>query len=168
MNLIDALRQIESYGATDVVLPFFLIFAIVYGILIKINLFRKNSSTVVAIIFAATTVIFHVTGKYPRCWDVVTMINNSIPSVMLVIIGFVSLIIILGLIGVSINFFSAYFGWIAFASLVYIIYTFLNARGPGCRGFLFGGNLELFLTIMLPAALFILIIWFITRPQGGN
>ena len=65
---------IEDFRVMDVLLPFLLIFTIVFAILQKTKIMgkeRKNYNVVIALVVALSVVIPHVTGSYPAGIDVV-------------------------------------------------------------------------------------------------
>ena len=63
--------QLEYWGIIDVVLPFFLIFSILYSVLRRLKLFGDNKSVdiVVSLIMSVLTVVPHITGNYPGNYD---------------------------------------------------------------------------------------------------
>ncbi|MCF7866078.1 hypothetical protein K9L67_00555 [Candidatus Woesearchaeota archaeon] len=93
---------------TDALLPFALIFTIVYSVLQKTKILgteddgktpKKNFNVVLSLIMSMAVVIPHITRAYPNQWDVVTIINNFIPNVALVAVVVIMLLLILGLSG---------------------------------------------------------------------
>ena len=56
-NYIDFFRLLESYGFTDALLPFLLIFTIVFAVLQKTNILgkdKKNFNVILALVLALT------------------------------------------------------------------------------------------------------------------
>lgn len=101
-NLVDALRQVEEWGLTDVLLPFLMIFAVVFAVLQNTNILgkdRKNFNIILALVMALATVVPHVMGIYPQGTDAVELINKAIPNISLVIIAMFALLLIIGLFG---------------------------------------------------------------------
>lgn len=93
---------------TEALLPFALIFTIVYSVLLKTKILgvesdgktpKKNFNVIISIILALSTVIPHITNTYPRDWDVITIINNALPNVALITVVIVMLLLVLGLSG---------------------------------------------------------------------
>ncbi|MFH1642805.1 MAG: hypothetical protein ABIC04_07970 [Nanoarchaeota archaeon] len=125
-------RTMESWGLTDVLLPFLLIFGVMFAILHKIKVFgdRKNINVVVSLVFALLVVVPHVTGVYPAGYDVVQILNSSLPSVSIVVIAVVMLLILIGVFGGEASMFGmAAPTWIGFISLGIIVYIFGGAAG---------------------------------------
>ncbi len=109
-DFITGIIELENLGLSDVLLPFLLIFSVVYAILEKTNLLRlkaeRSSSSVniiVALVMALLPVVFHVTGSYPD-YDVIEVINNSLSTIGLLMVAFFMLIFAIGASGLSVDF----------------------------------------------------------------
>ena len=78
-----AIYLLESYGFRDVLLPFFLIFTILYATLSYSRMFgeKKPVNVMISLIVGLLVVIPHVTNTYPPGMDVVDIINQAIPQV---------------------------------------------------------------------------------------
>jgi hypothetical protein len=128
----DGVRQLEQMGVLQVIVPFVLIFVLVYGILIKVKIFEKNSiNSVIAIVIGIIPVFQHV--LYPNSkYDVVPIINSAIPQVGVVLIAILMLMIILGIFGKSLviggNKAS---GWVIALAVIIILYIFGSSAGLG-------------------------------------
>jgi len=172
MALRDSIIQLDSYGLTDILLPFALIFVIVYAVSKAVPYLKsddhKNFRVVIALVVSLLTVIPHVTNSYPSGLDVVSVINQSIPSVVLVI---VAVALILMLIGVSGNN-PASLGWLTAAkwiSVIIVILIFLDNINFGF-GTGYFGNYSLLSwfsdpdmqALLLVILVFGLIVWFVT------
>ena len=89
-NLEGFIDMMESWGLTDVLLPFTLIFTIMFAILQKTRVFgeeKKNINMVVALVFGLLVVIPHVTNTYPAGMDIVEVLNSALPSVSIVTVS---------------------------------------------------------------------------------
>ena len=81
-------------------LPFLLIFTIVFAVLQKTKILgegKKNFNVMIALIIALSVIIPHLTGSYPSGYDVVDLINYIIPQVSLIAVTFVMLLILTGI-----------------------------------------------------------------------
>ena len=112
----NTFQQLQSWGFFDVVIPFALVFAIVYTIIGSIGFLkdvtkedqgkekvlesRKNIRATIAIAISLMTVVPHVIGVYPGGIDVVQVINQFLPETTLVIITLFILMALFGLAGV--------------------------------------------------------------------
>src|SRR3989344_8493242 len=95
-----------SYEITEVVLPFLLIFTILFAILQQVKIFgdgKKNLNSGLALIISLIAVIPHYTGRYPSNYDPVTIINALIPSAAVLAIAIILLLILMGIWGMEIN-----------------------------------------------------------------
>ena len=131
--LVDAILTLESYGLSDVWLPFFIIFISVYAILNRMNLFTfkdkdgnkkpyKAFNMIVSLVLSILPVMFHATGKLPLGIDIVEIINNSITSIAIVIIAIVCISLIIGPFGSRLGFKKDKIGgWILGGAILFII-----------------------------------------------
>jgi hypothetical protein len=89
---------LEYWGIIDVVLPFFLVFAIIYAVLRRLKLFGDNKSVdiVVSLIMAILTVVPHITGTYPGQYDPVRIINTILPSASVLAIVMIIVLLLIG------------------------------------------------------------------------
>ena len=98
----DAILNLEDLGLTDVLLPFLLVFTIIYAILQKTKILgdeKKNINMMLALVIALLVVIPHVTNSYPPDADIVVIMNTALPQVSLLIVAIIMLIVILGIFG---------------------------------------------------------------------
>ncbi|MCD4666427.1 hypothetical protein K8R47_01305 [archaeon] len=109
--------EMESLGVYDYLLPFVLVFAILFAILEKTKIFgadKKNISAIVAIIVALVTV---------TQWEIVRKLNIFLPKISFFIIIVVMVLVLFGLMGANITEglggFLLFFGAIASLIAVY-------------------------------------------------
>ena len=164
--------SLERVGFIDVLLPFLLVFTIIFAILEKTKILgegKRNMNVGIAMIFALIVVIPHITGNFPAGYDPVQIINAALPSVSLVIIAIVSLMILVGVFahdrllwGMTAP------GWIGLVSIVIIAFIFGSAAGWWQVGFLdwldsiFGSDV---IAVIIMILVFGVIIAFVT---GGG
>ena len=168
----DFVGSLERVGFVDVLLPFLLVFTIIFAILEKTKILgegKRNMNVGIALIFALIVVIPHITGNFPAGYDPVQIINAALPSVSLVIIAIVSLMILVGVFahdrllwGMTAP------GWIGLVSIVIIAFIFGSAAGWWQVGFLdwldsiFGSDV---IAVIIMILVFGVIIAFVT---GGG
>jgi hypothetical protein len=161
----EGIQLLVDFGLYDVVLPFILVFTIVFAILEKINMFgeqKKNINAMIAFVFGFITVS---TLKY------VNAINNLMSNTALIMVGGVLVLIILGSLGLQNVTENNFIKWsaisIGIVGVLVILGNWFNIweglRIPwqaikGVSGFI------------LIAAFFLLIIWWIVRdkPKDNN
>ncbi len=137
----DAIRVLEQWGLMEVVIPFMLVFTVVYAILYKIGILGKGEenkrySAIVALALALGVIIPHSTNIYPSGSDPVVLINNSLPSVAAIIIALIMAIILIGAFGfgfVGGEIFKVVFAIAAFVAVLYIF-------GANAGWFPYGGQ----------------------------
>jgi len=125
----DVIYQLDQFGLTDIILPFFLIFTVIYAVLVKSKVLgdRKQIHVVLALALTLITIVPHVTGRYPPGFDVINIINAALPSVsLLLIVGFMMLVV-LGVFGVDLA--KGASPWIGILSLFFLVYIFGQAIG---------------------------------------
>ncbi len=98
-TLPNFLIRLENYGLLDAAIPFILIFAVVFTVSKRVKILGENKSVhmLLALCLALLVIIPHITGKYPPGQDVVSIINNALPNVSLVIVIIVAGLILAGL-----------------------------------------------------------------------
>ncbi len=166
----------ERIGVADVLLPFLLVFVIVYAVLQKTKILGEDSkkfNIIIALVMGLAVVFPHVLGYYPPGKDVVNIINAALPNVSVIIIAILMFLILVGVFGANVKVAGTSFGGvIAVLSLLAIVYIFGTAAGW------FGGgsfpNWLYFLNdpetmgTVIAILVFGLVIWFITKEPGSS
>lgn len=170
----DGLIQLEQAGILDVILPFILVFTIVFAVLQKTKILgdengkpRKNFNAVIALVMGMAVVIPHVIGSYPDGADVVVIINNALPNVSVILVAVIMLLLIMGVFGGDVNIAgSSLSGWAVLFSIIATIVIFANAAEwfmlPDWLSFLEDPETQALVIVIL---VFALIIWFITKED---
>tara|TARA_Y100000310_G_scaffold335371_1_gene417253 strand:+ start:75 stop:656 length:582 start_codon:yes stop_codon:yes gene_type:complete len=169
-QLGNFLRTVDTWGLTDVLLPFLLIFTLVFAILQKTKILgedKKNFNVVIALVMALTVVIPHATGGYPINYDPVNIINAFLPGISLVIVAVVMLFVLIGLWGGEANWVGGTpSAMIAILAAIAVIWIFGAAANwwTGWNWFtgFFGEDAVALVIIIL---VFAIIIWFITKSD---
>lgn len=176
-SFVTVFQRLEALGLTDVLLPFILIFSVVFAILSAVNILKqRNINIIVALSIALLVVVPHVTGSYPAGSDVVEIINSSIPNVMAVVIAVVMMMILIGVFGVRFKLKESPLGGIiAIAALIGIILIFGSSAGWFGRSGSFSGIFSFLndsdtVMVILVLLIFGLIVAFITHepPDPNN
>ena len=133
LRLDGFMRNLDSWGLTDVLLPFLLIFVIIYAILQKTKILgegRKNLNAVIALVVALLVVVPHATGRYSGYADPVQIINDSLPQVSVVLVAVIFLLILIGVFGQEQVFLGVSMpGWVAFFAFATIVAIFGGSAG---------------------------------------
>ena len=169
-GLSDVFAYLEQWGIRDVILPFILIFTILFAVIERVKVFGKGErvnkyNAIVSLAIALLTVIPHVTNSYPQGFDVIEIINNSLPGTALVIVVIVMVLVVVGLMGGALG--GARAGWfqtlLAIAGVLLVLGFFLSEAGVGIP-ILNQISPEL-QTLIVVLAIFGLIVYFITKPE---
>lgn len=165
---------LEQYGLTDVLLPFLLVFAVVFAILQKVKIFgsgKKNINVILSLVIGLLVVIPHVTNSYPPGQDVVEIMNSAIPNISIILIAIVMLLILVGVFGSEVSIAgTSLAGWIALASFLVVGYIFGRSAGwfqywPNWLGWLDDPNTQALVVILL---VFGVLIWFVTKEPNSR
>lgn len=175
---IDIMYQLEYLGLSDVIIPFFLVFTVVFAVLQKARIFGKDQNAnkrynvIIAMVMSFAVVIPHLLGSYPPNMNAVMIINNALPQVSVFVIGIVMLLLMLGVFGIR---------WpggddrenggsiVVIASILIIIYIFATSAG-----LLSGGQFPYWLwfladpqtqTLLVTILVFGVVVWMITREE---
>lgn len=109
LNLEMTMRQLEAAGFYQVLLPFILIFTIIFAVLQKVQIFgpsSKNINIVIAILIAFFTI---------RAAPVITLINQFLPKVSAIVLVIMMLLLVLGIFGIHGD---SWTGWPFFAAVL--------------------------------------------------
>jgi hypothetical protein len=159
----DALGRLQDIGVFNVLLPFLLVFTIVYAILHKTKILgdRKNFHIGIAFVIG---MLFVIEGSLVR------IMNRAIPNVGIILVAVLMVLILIGLFGAELQIGgNSLSGWIALISFVIVIYIFGAAAGwwqtytlPWPFRWLADPGTQATLVAVL---VFGIIVWFITREE---
>jgi hypothetical protein len=168
---------LDQWGVANVLLPFILVFTIVFAILQKSEILgkaKKNYNVIVALVMGMAVVFPHVLGRYPPSSDPVLIINNALPSVSVVLVAVVMVLLLIGIMGGKVSWLGGSIsGWIALASFIVIVYIFGRATGwpgfttqmPRWLMWLENPDVMAFIIIIL---VFGVLIWYITKDETAS
>lgn len=127
---------LDNWGLLDVILPFILIFTLVFAIFEKTKILsddetkNKKYSAVIAMVMAFGVVIPHVTGNYYYGFDAVEIINKALPQVSLLLVAILMTLLTLGLwTGKRADGSKGPGKWFTLASGVIVILIFIGSIG---------------------------------------
>lgn len=166
----NTLQYLQSWGFFDVVIPFALIFAVIYTALTKVDFLKdKNIRIVVALSISLMTVVPHVIGISLGGIDVVNVINQFLPETTLVVITLVVVLLLTGLIGGDKK--NKLADWAPWGGLIIVGFLLLRAINPDSIPFLNQYALfndTSFQGLIIAAAVFALIVYFVTGGSGDS
>ena len=169
-NLEEFVRILDSWGLTDVMLPFLLIFVVIFALMTKARILgedKKKYNLIVALVVALLVVIPHVLNAYPPGSDVVDIMNTALPQVSIIAVAIIMLLILIGLFGGEAKWMgSSLSGWIAIVAFITILIIFGGAAG-------WWGNWAWFnvflgaetVAVIVMILVFAIIVWWITRGE---
>lgn len=154
----------QAYGIMDFLLPFLLVFTIVYAVMQRTKILgdKKQFNVIIALVLGLLFVVPHIMGTYPLGYDPVEVMNNALPSISLVAIGAVMLLILMGIFGS--RFTDQAIPWVAMVAIGFVGYIFGAALGlwtsPSDTFYWWTAEVTELLIIIL---VFGLVVWFITK-----
>lgn len=168
--------DLESMGFWSVVLPFLLVFTIIFAILQKSYILgkdkdgnpRKNFNVAIALIMGLGFVVPSVLGRYPPNADPVQIIANALPGVSLLAIAIISVLLLLGIFGKTPNTEDKLGGIIVIFIVVAVAVIFGISAGwfatnlPTWLWFLYDRQFQ---SLIVTILIFGLVIWFITKED---
>ncbi len=170
-EFVDFFRTLESYGLTDALLPFLLIFTILFSMLQKTNILgrgKRNFNVAVSAIMALLVVIPHITGTYPPGADVVEILNTALPNVSIVVVAILMALMIIGLLGGEARWMGGSLsGWFAMVAFGAIIYMFGGAAG-WWEDFTMNWWDNDITTLIIVILVFAIVIWYVTKPDTSS
>jgi hypothetical protein len=132
MYFQDAMLQLYDLGFMDVLLPFLLIFVVVFAALRTTRILgdEKKIHAVIALVMAMTVVMPHALGLYPEGKDAVVIINSALPSVSVVLIAILMVLVIMGIFGANVSLAGSSFGsWVLILAVIVVGIIFASAAG---------------------------------------
>ncbi len=168
--LEQGVLYLESLGLTDVLLPFVLIFTIVFAILQKTEILgekKKNLNIIISLVLALGVIIPHITGTYPPNADIVEIVNKALPNVSLVLVAILMVLLLIGVFGWRVGgegtSISGVIALLAFIAVAYIFGAAANFwRIPSWLSVLEHPDTQALVVVIL---IFGLIVWFITKEE---
>ncbi len=158
---------LQAYGVLDFLLPFILVFTIVYAVMQKTKILgdKKNFNVIIALVLGLLFVVPHITGAYPIGYDPVQVMNEALPSISLVAVAAIMLLLLMGIFGTDFSQSAAPF--IAVISIAFVAYIFgssLNLwTAPSDVFRWWSSELTELLIIIL---VFALVVWFIVHERS--
>jgi hypothetical protein len=157
------IMALQNAGILDIILPFILVFTIVFAILQKTKILgtetdgrpKKNFNTVISLVMGLAVVIPHVTGMYPSPnMDVVNIINASLPNISVVLVAIIMMLLMIGAFGGNVDMSkSKIAGWAVLFSIVAVIFIFGTSAYwwnlPNWAGFLYDSDTQALIVILL-------------------
>jgi len=163
------LQALEQLGLSDVLLPFLLIFTVVFAVLEKSKILGEDSrrfNVIIALIMGLAVVIPHSLGIYPQGVDAVTIINTALPNVSVVIIAVIMLLILIGVFGFELQGGGAVSGIVGILAFLIVVYIFGSAAQwwiiPDMLWWLSDPDTQALIVVIL---VFGIIVWFITGEK---
>ena len=168
-DFVQFFRVLESYGLTDALLPFLLIFTVLFAMLQKTHIMghgKKNFNVMISLIISLLVVIPHITGTYPPGKDVVEILNSALPNVSLLVVGILMALLLIGLMGGEARWMGGSLsGGVAIFAFLLIAYIFGGSAGwwqnAGLRWF--DSDVMALVVVIL---VFAIIIWYVTKDDN--
>lgn len=133
-NIQGIFQTLQSWGFADALLPFILIFVIIFAILQKIELFQEGGKPdrkingIISFTIAALVVIPHITRMYPPETDPITIIQSFLPSTAILILAIFMVLLLLGIIGANLD--STLVKTVGLIALILLAFVIIKSAFP--------------------------------------
>jgi len=131
VTLQEIVIYLQNVGVADVLLPFILVFTLVFAILEKVKVLGEKGrryNVMVALVIGLAVVIPHVLS--PSEFDVVNIMNRTFPSISIFIVAILGLFLLIGLwSSKSLKWGATARGWLTLIAFVIIAAIFTHAAG---------------------------------------
>ena len=166
----SAMIYLKNVGVIDVLLPFILIFTVVFAILQKIQIFGKDSkryNVMISLVIGLVVVLPHVLS--PSENDAVSLMWKVFPNIAIFIIGILGVFLLIGLWGRKPGWSASAGGWLSLIAIIIIAAIFTHAAGWWGQGNLPSwlywlrdpGTIALIIIVLV----FIIVIGYITADE---
>lgn len=171
MGFQEMIAELHYMGVTDVLLPFILVFTIVFATLQKTKIVgegKRQFNVIIALVMALSVVIPHVVGvPYPFTFDPVDVLNQVLPQVSTVVVAILMLLIMVGVFGANIDIAGTSLGGlVVLVSIIGVIAMFGGALGwfefPYWLNFLYDSKMQ---ATIVSIVVFGGIMWFIAKDD---
>jgi hypothetical protein len=176
--------RLQEIGMLDLILPFMLIFVVVFAIMQRSKILGEESrkfNVIVALVMGLLVVLPHAIYGQPggtaelslsvggkALPDVVNIINNALPSISVWLIAILMVMLLLGMFGVEALDIrgKGIFPWILIAVVLIVLYVFAISanwlQSPGWLDWLNDRTNQAVLMILL---VFGLVVWYVTSSE---
>jgi len=131
VTLQEIVIYLQNVGVADVLLPFILVFTLVFAILEKVKVLGekgKRYNVMVALVIGLAVVIPHVLSPSP--FDAVSIMNKAFPSVSIFVVAILALFILIGLwSSKSLKWGASAKGWLTIIAFIIVAGIFTYAAG---------------------------------------
>ncbi|PIN69919.1 hypothetical protein COV93_03540 [Candidatus Woesearchaeota archaeon CG11_big_fil_rev_8_21_14_0_20_43_8] len=171
MRFDDVILYLDRVGVADVLLPFILVFTVVYAVLFKSKVLGREEgfnrfNIILALVMALAVIFPHVTGVGP---DIVPIINTALPNIAAVAIALIMFMFLMGIWGVNWSI-KTIGSFVVVLTMGVVLYIFGAAAGWGWKipdwlYFLRNGETQALIITLL---VFGLIIGYITKDPAND
>ena len=156
INFSDMVKQLEQMGFYEVILPFMLVFTVMFALLQKIKLFGADTKNI-NIVVAAVIAFFVV-----RVPSIIAVINQFLPKISIIVIILLMFLLILGVLGSGET--KGWTGWPFFIGMVGAVLGIVWSVVSSIPGFSTSWPRWLVLSpqdkaILLAVGIFVLLLW---------
>ncbi len=162
------LQMLQNWGIIDGLLPFLLIFTLMFAILNQIGIFKgdRKISGVIAGTIAALIVIPHMLGGiYPAGYDPINIINQMLPSAGILLIAILLVLLMLGLVKGKESH-TGLMTWVVIIAVGILLLSIVSAIWPSIPILKYISADASLLTLLIVILVFGLIVWFVTKDDS--
>lgn len=164
------LQMLQNWGIIDGLLPFLLIFTLMFAILIKTGIFENNRKIagVLSATIAALIVIPHmIGGVYPAGYDPINIINQMLPSAGILLVAILLVLMMIGLVGGKTDKDSGWMTWVVTIAIGILLLSIVSAIWPSIPILKYLSADASLLALLIVILVFGLIVWFVTKDSSA-
>lgn len=170
----EFLFYLRDVGVLEVLLPFILIFTVIFAILQKVQVLgdkSKRYNVMIALVIALSVVFQHI--LYPSQNDAVNLLSRVFPTTAIFIIATLTLFLLLGLWGATPNWKKGSGGIVTIIAIIIIIGIFTYAAGWWGAGTTLPSWLSWLsdpgtISVIIIVLVFVIVIGYITSDDEGK
>lgn len=100
MSAVEQLVYTLGQQNLEYILPFFLVFTVVFAVLQQIDIFgEKRFNIIVSLVIATAFVVPSITNQYSPGSDPVVVLNNALPGVAITAVAIILSLLLVGMFG---------------------------------------------------------------------
>ena len=167
----SVLIWLEGVGLTDAIIPFLLIFTVIFAVFQKTKIFgnnRKNMNVMFSLVVSLLAVVPHAMGRYPANANPIAIMNKALPNISVLVVAIVMVLLLIGIFGGEASWIGGTFsGVIAILSFGAVLYFFGAAAGWWKNLHIGWWHHDVTIAVIV-VLVFGIIIWFITKDESSS
>jgi hypothetical protein len=120
MDFYQLTAVLDQVGGFDILLPFILVFTLIFAVLQKIHLFGKKSKNINAVV-AFVMALFFLNNTY-----LIFILQKFLPNVAIILVVFLMFLLLMGIFAGENTFGNTMMGWAFIASFLAVVFALFS------------------------------------------